>query len=296
VGNGGGLAENNVVFAYKNIESTIKFTLNNKKDKLTVKQQEVLNLILNSLPQEYFPRNRNQNRFQLEFKSNDFFPHNRFAFTYNFIGAPIYINKDYLYYSSQGKVVPMSIFQATSMLVHEFGHHHKIENENWLDNLGVLVAQSFYQNEQVKRLPWHTNIQSRMIKFNSPETQETFDLLMLTDGLVYINYSKLIKESFKCQGNRVLKGISLYQDYWSVERPFYYQVDLALHCMNLNNEELEIQIGSALQIIPDLVYDRDGVKRFQHINYRVITCEQFPSRCQQKRIEYFNQMSNRSLQ
>ena len=180
VGNGGGLAEKYVLFAYQNLGNSIaQFLLSRNPQDVT--EYTVLHNIEASLHDEY--QNKNQIQFVSESEHPGFFDTaepNRIAKTGDNVGDVIYINRGQLYPNG----APVSLATATQILVHEFGHHHQVFDHQYLDKLGAEVGQTILEN-------------SLEAKFNTAEynykamyLRVPGDSLLVTDGESFVNLSE----------------------------------------------------------------------------------------------------------
>jgi hypothetical protein len=143
VGNGGGIAEKNITFAYINLGGYIDICLASASCQLTAQELPVLQAIRGALNSEYL--NQNQIIFSSETAQPGFFFLDgaiRVARTGNAVGSAIYYNRDLLYpVGPSGNITPFSVADAVGSLVHEMGHHHGIADHTFLDLLGSKVEK-----------------------------------------------------------------------------------------------------------------------------------------------------------
>lgn len=165
MGNGGGLAEQNIIYAYRNIVSFIDICLDSSDCRLEKKEMQILMSIKAKMNEEY-------QTGRIEFKSElrepgTFLLHGepKIAKTWLYVGAPILINVDLLYQkNTAGKVVPLALPQAVSILIHELGHHHNFTDHTMLDLLGVKVSMALNRDlEKARVLPGYENLQAVVV-------------------------------------------------------------------------------------------------------------------------------------
>jgi hypothetical protein len=143
VGNGGGVAEKNITFAYINLAGYIDICLASASCQLSAQELPVLQAIRGGLSSEYL--NQNQIIFSSETAQPGFFFLDgaiRVARTGSTVGSAIYYNRDLLYpVGPSGNITPFSVADAVGSLVHEMGHHHGISDHTFLDLLGSKVEK-----------------------------------------------------------------------------------------------------------------------------------------------------------
>jgi hypothetical protein len=143
VGNGGGIAEKNITFAYINLSSYIDICLASASCQLSAQELPVLQAIRGGLSDEYL--DQNQIIFSSETAQPGFFFLDgaiRVARTGSTVGSAIYYNRDLLYpVGPSGNITPFSVADAVGSLVHEMGHHHGIADHTFLDLLGSKVEK-----------------------------------------------------------------------------------------------------------------------------------------------------------
>ncbi len=156
VGNGGGLAEKNIILTYQKLDQFIRICLASQSCKLSDKERELLNKIMTSLPSER--AQKDQIRFESERANPNFFVRDgevRIAVTGDSVGSPIYFNTDFLYTRGMsGTYEAISLADATTNLIHELGHHHgpNYGDHTELDALGTKV--SLIMQQQVYTAPF----------------------------------------------------------------------------------------------------------------------------------------------
>ncbi len=144
-GNGGGSSEANIIYAWENLEKFIAIALKSKTIELEKQDRELLLKIQKNMDEE-------RKELNIIFKSGREYPElfeldgqglARIAVTGDFIGDKIYFNYDRLYPNDEfGTPQPISVLRAVGYLIHELGHHHKIKDHAYLDQLGAKVMMS----------------------------------------------------------------------------------------------------------------------------------------------------------
>ncbi|MFN8944155.1 MAG: hypothetical protein ACK5WZ_05985 [Pseudobdellovibrionaceae bacterium] len=198
VGNGGGIAEKNFLFALGNIEKYMQLCLELKACRLDYAQQNLLALMIEAMPQE--KKQEQVLIFISEKKApGTFFLDNevKVAKTGSTIGSPIFINTDLIYsQNSFGAYEAVSISEALAILIHEFGHHVTQTSHEQLDLLGVKVA-AFIQNQiqHSPALPWNPSVSASVISFKQ---KNTFPQILLNVGNDVLDISQEFLNSVYC--------------------------------------------------------------------------------------------------
>lgn len=198
VGNGGGLAEKNILGALANLEFYSKLCLDADVCRLTSRERKILSDILVSLPKA------KQNTDLIVFGSERQSPGTfiidgepKVARTGSTVGHPIYINIDMLYsVNTIKKIEPISLAQAVAILIHELGHHVSKATHSELDLLGVKVSmllQNRIQSTPV--LPWSQDIEANVIQGSAVES---FPQILLTIGDEIWDLTKNFQASISC--------------------------------------------------------------------------------------------------
>ena len=197
IGNGGGLAEKNILFAFNNVERYARLCLDVSSCRLTNAERDLLFDILSAMKQEY---KADPVQFASEKKQPGFFLLNgemKVAKTGSKIGTPIYINRDMIYSrNSFGTVQPMSITDALAILVHEIGHHVSAASHEALDLLGVKVSM-FLQNQiqSTPLLPWSDQISATIVQ---PRGSKSFPQILLNVGDEVLDMSQAFHDTVFC--------------------------------------------------------------------------------------------------
>lgn len=198
-GNGGGVAEQYVTFAYLNLERYLDLCLASESCRPTTEERSLLRLIRARLPDEY------ATKAQLVFKSGKLEPgffhldgQVRIARTGDAIGSPIYLNVDLLYSMGPlGDVVPLGLSTAVAVLVHELGHHHAVKDHAALDVLGAKVATLLRaQTQEISVSPFENEVVATAINFHL--ASGNFTQLLVADGKKVLDFSGELRARLKC--------------------------------------------------------------------------------------------------
>ncbi|WP_413582823.1 hypothetical protein [Bdellovibrio sp. HCB288] len=197
IGNGGGIAEKNVLFAYERLENYIEVCLTSDGCKLNSREREIIAKIAKTLPQEIKGR---MLYFGSEKKTPGFFILDglvRVAKTGSTPGSPIYINSDLLYSkNAEGEYSAVSIAEAVAILIHEFGHHHGGYSHEELDLLGVRISMLVQTKTSVTPLlPWSKDV-SAMVFTKDVYTAYPEVILQVGDDLIDI--TKAVADEAMC--------------------------------------------------------------------------------------------------
>jgi len=200
VGNGGGIAEKNILFSYLNLKAYMEICLHSPTCKLNYWEKNLLQKILDNLPREQ--TGKEQIKFVSEKERSGFFMLDgdlKIAKTGDKIGSPIYINSDLLYTkNSEGDFKAFSMSDAVALLVHELGHHHEVKNHFKLDLLGIKVSMSLENHSDKASLFPHKH-DFMVVSINKRNAYEFPQLLIYFDD-TFMDISKEFKESLKCPG------------------------------------------------------------------------------------------------
>jgi hypothetical protein len=190
-GNGGGLAEKNMVFAFENLGEFIHFCLLSSECHVTEEERSLLLKIRSSLPKE------KSNSHLLNFydgKDSAFFKIDdvvRVAKTGDHVGDSIYVNPHLLYdHDAQGIEHALGIPMATSVLIHELGHHHGIKDHVALDAVGTKVQLVLLKNIERSEF-WNGQGAVITLQMNSVRSDEGKDHLDKFDQLILENSQEL---------------------------------------------------------------------------------------------------------
>lgn len=198
VNNGGGLAEKNVYYAYKNLETYIRSCFESPFCKITEDQKLILTKISEAMPKEQ--SNVNQIVFTSEAKNPGTFILDgqvRIAKTGDLVSSPIYFNTDLIYSKDKlGHFQAMTIPEAVAVLIHEMGHHHGHFSHEELDLLGVTVSL-YLQRTLISTpmIPWESDISATVY---NPSNVTAFPELLLYVGNDIIDLSKMYRQTVQC--------------------------------------------------------------------------------------------------
>lgn len=143
---GGGIAENNILYVFSELESFIDLCLHTSDCNLNANEILWLKGIKKSLPAER--KNEKLIQFRSEKLEPGFFVVEgqvRIAKTGYEVGNPIFFNVDLLYSGNkENGFLPsiqgaLDIPQAASLLIHELGHHQGVSDHLALDVLGSKI-------------------------------------------------------------------------------------------------------------------------------------------------------------
>lgn len=198
VNNGGGLAERNVLFAYQNIENSIKLCVESISCRVSLEEEVLLKKISESMIEER--KKENQIAFISEKKRPGTFVIDgviKAAVTGSEIGSPIHINIDLLYFKKNGVVEALNIQEATAMLIHELGHHHGVTTHTDLDVLGLKVAQEL--GKSTYNAPVLPQDSSLFATFVNGIPGKSFPEVMIGSNEQTINLTKLFAKKMACE-------------------------------------------------------------------------------------------------
>jgi hypothetical protein len=217
-GNGGGIAEKNMLFAYAELPHFIKLCLSTELCRTDTSENKLLAAILDSIdrerkvPLQFQSAQKQQNLFLIDGLI-------RVAKTGDDIGDPIYINQDLLYLRSKsGDSVAVDVPLATSILMHELGHHHGIKDHDALDRLGSKL-QTLLLSHQEKSEFWNGNSALVVYQFNSVKRDEdkkniaSLDQLVLENDSELYNLTDLLVSKIRCPGGKAPVGVRIYNIY-----------------------------------------------------------------------------------
>jgi hypothetical protein len=199
VNNGGGLAERNVLFAYTNLEFSLKLCLDSTSCHLSATEQSLLRTIYEHLAEER--SNLSQIEFISEVKNPGTFiidGEMKAAVTGSTIGTVIRINTDLLYTTkNNNQLEALSVHESVAMLIHELGHHYGDYSHVELDLLGIKVAQNLGKSTyQTPLLPNENLISAVLI---NGEAGLSFPEVLLYGNQQMFNLSELLKKEVACK-------------------------------------------------------------------------------------------------
>jgi hypothetical protein len=199
VNNGGSLAERNVLFAYNNLEFSLRLCIDSPTCRLSQKENKIIQDIYTHLDEE------RENQKQIVFISEKKAPGTflidgemKAAVTGSEIGSVINVNTDLLYSKkNNNQLEALSIHEATAMLIHEFAHHHGRFSHTELDLLGLKVSQHLGKSTyQTPLLPSGSPIS---VVFINGEEGKSFPEVLLYSYQQMFNLSDLLKKEIACR-------------------------------------------------------------------------------------------------
>jgi hypothetical protein len=137
VGNGGDVGQQNILYAYANIEKFIGVCITAAQCNLSDDEKLLAKQIVDTMPAERV----NQIEFVHGDENPDFFiidGRRVNARTGNDVGDTIYIDSDRLDFKNGSSSVPLSIAQAVGLISHELSHHHT-RNESMVISFGAKI-------------------------------------------------------------------------------------------------------------------------------------------------------------
>jgi hypothetical protein len=198
VGNGGGLAEKNILFAWNNVAKYARLCLDVSSCRLSQAERELLADIEAAMKKEL--KSDDPIQFVSEKKQPGFFRIDgeiKVAKTGSKIGSVIYVNKDMIYTKNAfDQIEPMSIASALAMLIHEVGHHVSKASHEALDLLGVKVSM-FLQNQiqTTPFLPWSDQISATIVQSTA---MKSFPQILLNVGDEVLDMSQAFHDTVFC--------------------------------------------------------------------------------------------------
>jgi hypothetical protein len=223
VGNGSGIAEQNISLAYVNLERYLALCLNQPSCQLSGEERNLLQKISRSMPLER--RNPRQLQYGSDSSSRGSFwidGQVRIAKTGDKVGSSLVFNRDLLYWrdpilGQQALSLPM----AVAILVHELGHHH-VDNRDprahsSLDLLGSKVQNALQENRLViNGYPYLPQLSASVINFPS-----SFEMaqLVVSDEITQKEISGLLLPKLSCDPSNPsakVVGLSLWNLRWEL--------------------------------------------------------------------------------
>ena len=216
-GNGGGIAEKRLTFAYLNLERYLEFCLRGSMCRLSLDEINLLALIRTTLEDER--RNPKQLQFVSGRETSDRFEIDgkvRIARTGDAVGSPILINTDLLYWTTTAGRQALDMATAVSVLVHELGHHHSEKSHEKLDILGSKV-QAIVKKQVLESVIWDGNISLQVVQFNLVRNDadkiklHDIDQVLIESRDQFANLTHLVLEAVRCPNPaQSIKGLRIY--------------------------------------------------------------------------------------
>jgi hypothetical protein len=220
-GNGGGSAEKNILFAKESLPRFIDLCLSAKSAcGISVgREEDLLKAIRDDLAVgretggfHFASEAEHPGMFMLDGKV-------RVARTGDDVGNPVAVNTDLIYtLDAQGHYVAMDIPMAVSVLVHEYGHHHRIKDCEFLDRLGTKVQAML--RSHVQQIGWSADPISLEDVVGAIGVQyrrfDAFDQILAFDSESLTNLSSLLTAQLSCDpsGKARYKGLQITNLHW----------------------------------------------------------------------------------
>lgn len=217
---GAGIAENNLLFAYWNLENYITLCQASAGCQLTEGESKTLGQIKANLAEER--KTKDPLVFKSEGKEPGFFLIEglvRIAKTGYRVGDVIHVNTDLLYPPVTVNMVgvpaygrPFDLPNAVSLLVHELGHHLGIKDHASLDLLGSKVQTIMRTTTQeVDGGPEERHLIATAINFGGV----SFADLIVRDERHLHSLTAQLREGLKCpEGKGPLGGFWIWNLHW----------------------------------------------------------------------------------
>lgn len=255
---GGGIAENNILYSFLNLESFIELCVNASVGcGITVEEGRLLRQISDSMKEER--KNTKLIRFESESQKPGFFYVDgalRIAKTGFHVGDPIYFNVDMLYPLAGTVSIPLipppdrplDIPIATGLLVHELGHHQGEKDHTALDLLAGKV-QTFMRvySSELDGGPLRKYIIATALEFGKGSESD----LVLRDKRDAYSLLPQLRKTLKCDDKSQPGGFTLWNMHWLRETRSEGEIVLPLrarvllYCkgeFRVESKELEIEI------------------------------------------------------
>jgi hypothetical protein len=248
VNNAGGTAEQNVLYAYNNLDRFIGLCLASPLCDLNASQKVKLEKIAKVLPEEI--RTPDQIQFKSEKENPGLFMVDgapRAALTGSTVGSPIFINRDLIYFTGNNREIEaIDIPTAAGILVHEMGHHVPGTDDHvLLDNLGAKVKTLLLQRSHTvylhSTIDRETSLKATAFTFNDPIYIQRSNLLVESGDDVLIDVTgaidRTIQEAKICAkyGKLSIPGFKIKSLFWTRYRKPY---DSSHHSVMLRGQLL----------------------------------------------------------
>jgi hypothetical protein len=261
VGNGGGLAEQNVAFAYHLLPKVIDSCLHTKVCGLAPRDEALLSRIKSIL---LVNASRKDKFVFLSAASNPGFfdtgknEHHRVAKTGSTPNTPIYFNTDIIAGANSQRV--LSVAEAAAILVHEVGHQTGEMDHQSLDDLGAKIRFRFDNHVGQHPIPDLTP-QVSMQVFNYDGMFFLSDLVF-TYGNQIKNVTPLMIQNLNCRNPKsILTGFRLDNGHWvrpvvtAQEITLVFQGWATIYCAS-ESSQLEVETSDTaitirLHLAPD---------------------------------------------
>ncbi len=292
---GAGVAENNLMYAYWNLEVFIDVCLHSHAScSLNAKEYQVLTQIRKNLVEE--KKTKDQIIFASESKTKGFFLIDgfvRIAKTEYRVGAPIYINLDLLYpiktvtAPSTTHILPhdrpLDIPLGAALLVHELGHHLGEKDHAALDLLGTKIQTVLRTyTQELDGGPRRRDILVNAYEYLSTGKSD----LIIRDSEKVISLNPSFVPLLKCESGVEPKGYIFWNMHWmkethsAKESVMPLRVRIAINC---GTPELGVKEEKREAII-DLKLKENDKHTWVFENFptavKISDCKKSPSECQ----------------
>ena len=233
---GGGLAEQNMRFAYANLGRALEMCLISPRCQLNDEESRLLKKIQQSFVDEGLKSGEHQLVFESEKDQPGFFMIDgavRVAKTEYMVGAPIYINKDLLYSAdSKGELKALDIAAASGVLVHEFGHHQGEMSHDKLDLVAAKIRALLLNDMQRVSYIFSDNLAVTALNQFEAGSQTKSTQLILEDGANLSDLTQLLKSRIKCddpsEAKATLDQFLLWNLHWGHRQTSLDELTLSL--------------------------------------------------------------------
>lgn len=226
IGNGAGITEQNIIYAYNALPTAIENCLNPPDicGLSTADAQVLTNIRAIAIQNAPTP---DRVRYASETASPGFFDTEvgqayRLAKTGLTPSAQIYWNTDQLY-TTEGKPA-LDIPAISAIWVHELGHQTGILDHEYLDLLGSKVRLLLEKN--LNRLAYQgQNLNANLEIVDNVGADGTADLYLM-DGFHSFNLDPFVTQAARCSGaDETVLGWSLENEHWILDRAIRPELD-----------------------------------------------------------------------
>lgn len=290
---GGGIAENNVLYAYHHLDAIIDLCFHSHGGcSLEEKETLLLSKIRSSLPEE--KKTVDQIVFLSEAKNPGFFiveGQVRIAKTAYRIGAPIHFNQDLMYPkemavpTSTGLVPndrPLDIPLAAAILIHELGHHQGEKNHTFLDLLGTKVQSVLrVYTQELDGGPEARYLISNAYEYQTTGTSD----LIVRDGEKIVNLTPYLLSNLKCPSGYLPLQYSFWNLHWMQKTEFSGKQILPLRIrISMNcSDSIFVKNKEEREAVLSLLIERKENAKFiflkQPKSVEILDCRENPANC-----------------
>lgn len=274
---GGGIAENNILYAFHNLEVFINMCFQTRACALTAQDAALLKEIEKALPQEKKVKDF------IQFKADgDFFVvdgHKRIARTGYHVGDPIHFNLGIIYPADVATTPlipppgrPLDIPLAVGILIHELGHHHGVKDHTYLDTLGAKVNTALHvYARELDGGPFSRQLIVTSFEFANQRGGE----LLVRDNLGVYSFGERLLAALPCPAGRP-EGFALWNLHWRKSPSEWERVLRARATLNCGGN------GAAptRELETRLFFEKPSGKLLhEKTKFRVIDCGRMPHDC-----------------